>query len=537
MALPWYTYSMVGIVDYGAGNLGSVVNALGRLGEKARFVRSPDELVPEKTPFEKIIFPGDGHFGTAMANLTQTGFAEALRGWIAADRPFLGICIGMQLLFESSEEAPGITGLAVVEGSVRKFPGRKVPQIGWNTTVPREGAGLFGGLPPDCFYYIHSYYCAPRRAEDAAAEAYYYLPYCAAVERGALAAVQFHPEKSGEAGLALLRRWLGRVSLPPVLGQAHPHTSPATSGGSGTDRSPFKGVGCGAGGSSVVVRPYCACMQPSGGGRAPPPDASDSPDSCNSVENALAKRIIPCLDVDDGRVVKGVQFAGIADAGCPVELARRYNDGGADELTFLDIGASYKSRLTLLDIVGKVAAEVFVPLCVGGGIRSVADMRDAMNAGADKVSVCSAALKRPELLAEMAAAYGSQCVVLSIDAKRVAADGSLRWNAFSHGGRVDTGIDAVAWAAQAAGLGAGEILLNSIDADGTGAGYDLALIRAVTAAVPVPVIASGGAGTVEQIAEAAAAADAALLASLLHFGKITIGEIKDYLRGRGIAVR
>jgi len=252
-----------------------------------------------------------------------------------------------------------------------------------------------------------------------------------------------------------------------------------------------------------------------------------------------AKRIIPCLDVDDGRVVKGVKFKGIQDAGDPVELARRYNADGADELTFLDIGASYKSRATMLDIVCKVAAEVFIPLCVGGGIRSTEDMRQAMNAGADKVSVCTSALNRPELLSEMARAYGSQCVVLSIDAAR--SGGS--WHAYSHGGRTATGRDAVQWAKQAVELGAGEILLNSIDSDGTGEGYDLELTRAILQAVPVPVIASGGAGTLEQIAEvllnegADAGADAALVASLLHYGKTTITEIKNYLASQGVRVR
>jgi cyclase len=246
--------------------------------------------------------------------------------------------------------------------------------------------------------------------------------------------------------------------------------------------------------------------------------------------------------VDDGRVVKGVKFAGIADAGDPVELARLYNAGGADELVFLDIGASYKSRATLLDVVARVAREVFIPLCVGGGIRSLEDMRLAMNAGADKVSVCTAALLRPGLLREMADAYGRQCVVLSLDAKRMGTDGAgaegkKRWNAFSHGGRRDTGIDALEWAVMAAGAGAGEILLNSIDADGTAAGYDLELTAAVAEAVPVPVIASGGAGSLAQIAEAARAADAALVASLLHFGKTTIPEIKNFLRGEGLPVR
>jgi len=267
-----------------------------------------------------------------------------------------------------------------------------------------------------------------------------------------------------------------------------------------------------------------------------------------------AKRIIPCLDVDDGRVVKGIKFKGIHDAGDPVELARRYNDDGADELTFLDIGASYKSRATLLDVVRKVAAEVFIPLCVGGGIRTIDDMRDAMNSGADKTSVCTSALNRPELLREMANAYGSQCVVLSIDAKRVEdGGGNLRWHAFSHGGRTDTGIDAVEWAVRAVELGAGEILLNSIDADGTGGGYDLELTRRILNAVPVPVIASGGAGNLDQIAEVllstasaemgavspdkAPGADAALVASLLHFGITTIKEIKQHAEAKGVCVR
>ncbi|MDR1306737.1 MAG: imidazole glycerol phosphate synthase subunit HisF [Treponema sp.] len=264
-----------------------------------------------------------------------------------------------------------------------------------------------------------------------------------------------------------------------------------------------------------------------------------------------AKRIIPCLDVDDGRVVKGVRFKGIRDAGDPVELARRYNDEGADELVFLDIGASYKSRATLLAVVRQVAEEVFIPLCVGGGIRTVEDMRQAMNAGADKVSVCTPALLRPELLGEMAKACGSQCVVLSIDAARVPSEGKPRWTAYSHGGRTDTGRDAVEWAVRAVELGAGEILLNSIDSDGTGGGYDLELTGAILEAVPVPVIASGGAGTLDQIvrvlggslppdrtgADGFPGADAALVASLLHYGKTTIPEIKRRAASRGVCIR
>ncbi|MCL2805558.1 MAG: imidazole glycerol phosphate synthase subunit HisF [Treponema sp.] len=264
-----------------------------------------------------------------------------------------------------------------------------------------------------------------------------------------------------------------------------------------------------------------------------------------------AKRIIPCLDVDEGKVVKGIKFEGIKEVGDPVELARKYNADGADELAFLDIGASVKSRATLLDVVKKTAAEVFIPLCVGGGIRTVDDMRDVMNAGADKVSVCTSALLRPELLREMANAFGSQSVMLAIDAKRIeTSDGrgsgsTLRWNAFSHGGRKDTGLDAIEWAIRAVELGAGEIMLNSIDADGTCAGYDLELTRRIINAVSVPIIASGGAGTLEQIAQVlmgsapdkAPGADAALVASLLHFDKTTVKEIKEFLRTKGICVR
>ncbi|MCL2138645.1 MAG: imidazole glycerol phosphate synthase subunit HisF [Treponema sp.] len=263
------------------------------------------------------------------------------------------------------------------------------------------------------------------------------------------------------------------------------------------------------------------------------------------------KRIIPCLDIDEGRVVKGVKFEGIKDAGDPVERARLYCEDGADELAFLDIGATVKGRSALLDTVSKVAREISIPLCVGGGIRSVDDMRNAINAGANKVSVSSAALMRPELLSEMASAFGSKCVVLSIDAKRVNNAGGLRWNAFSFGGKNDTGIDAVEWAVRAEKLGVGEILVNSIDADGTGEGYDLELLRRIIVAVKVPVIASGGAGTLEQIAqvllstaspemdasippEQAPGADAALVASIVHFGKTTVKEIKQFAELKGI---
>jgi cyclase len=251
---------------------------------------------------------------------------------------------------------------------------------------------------------------------------------------------------------------------------------------------------------------------------------------------SLAVRVIPCLDVDAGRVVKGVNFVGLRDAGDPVELARRYDEQGADELTFLDITASSGERETTYEVVRRTADQVFIPLTVGGGVRTVADVDALLRAGADKVGVNTAAIARPELLAEIAERFGRQVLVLSVDARR--AETPSGFEVTTHGGRRGTGIDAVAWARQAAELGAGEILLNSMDADGTKDGYDLTLIRLVRAAVGVPVIASGGAGKVADFAPAVhAGADAVLAASVFHFGELTVGEVKDSLRAEGITVR
>lgn len=249
----------------------------------------------------------------------------------------------------------------------------------------------------------------------------------------------------------------------------------------------------------------------------------------------LATRIIPCLDVEDGRVVKGIKFKNISDAGDPVELAARYHQQGADELTFLDIGASYRSREIMIEVVEQVSSQVFIPLTVGGGIREVADMRRILNAGADKVAICTAAIKNSSLISEGAEKFGSQCIVLSIDAKWE----NNFWLAYINGGRDNTGIDALEWAKQGEQLGAGEILLNSIDRDGTRQGYDLELTRIVSELINIPVIASGGAGTLAQMYDAIVQgkADAVLLASLLHYGEYQISDIKHYLKDRGVIVR
>ena len=253
--------------------------------------------------------------------------------------------------------------------------------------------------------------------------------------------------------------------------------------------------------------------------------------------NMLTKRIIPCLDVNNGRVVKGVNFVSLRDAGDPVEAGEAYSNAGADELVFLDITATSDARATVADMVRRVAERVFIPFTVGGGIRTVEDMRAILREGADKISINSAAINRPELIAEGAERFGSQCVVVAIDARR--RPSGEGWTIYRSGGRIDTGIDAVEWAARAEKLGAGEILLTSMDGDGTKNGYDLELTRAIADAVRIPVIASGGAGTLEHFYEAltAGGADAALAASLFHFKELEIREVKEYLQKRGIPVR
>jgi len=258
---------------------------------------------------------------------------------------------------------------------------------------------------------------------------------------------------------------------------------------------------------------------------------------------SLAKRIIPCLDVDNGRVVKGVNFVNIRDAGDPVEVAKRYNQQGADEITFLDITATSDDRDTILHVVEQVASEVFIPLTVGGGVRELQDIRRLLNAGADKISINSTAVFKPEFIREASAHFGSQCIVVAIDAKQTAFadkdDAEDRWEIFTHGGRKETGIDAVAWAKKMADYGAGEILLTSMDGDGTKAGYDLKLTRAVADATPVPIIASGGVGNLHHLVEGVqqGGADAVLAASIFHFGEYTVAQAKQAMANAGVAVR
>ena len=254
---------------------------------------------------------------------------------------------------------------------------------------------------------------------------------------------------------------------------------------------------------------------------------------------SLAKRIIPCLDVDKGRVVKGVQFVDIRDAGDPVEVARRYNEQGADEITFLDITASHEARDTTLHTVERMAGEVFIPLTVGGGVRELQDIRNLLNAGADKVAINSAAIHNPEFVREAAQRFGSQCIVVAIDAKQVQQGDQPKWEIFTHGGRKPTGIDAIQWAEQMTAYGAGEILLTSMDRDGTKNGFDLDITSRISDAVTVPVIASGGVGNLQHLVDGIVKgkADAVLAASIFHFGEHTVPEAKQYMAERGVSVR
>ena len=452
---------MVAIIDYDAGNIKSVEKALLHLGEEVMITRDREKILNS----DKVILPGVGAFGDAMEKLRSYGLDKVIYEVVEKKIPFLGICLGLQLLFEKSDETPGVKGLGILPGEVLRIPdkeGLKIPHMGWNSIKIKKGARLFKDIPEDSYvYFVHSYYLKAGREEDVTATTEYSALIHASVEHDNVFACQFHPEKSSEIGLKILN---------------------------------YK------------------------------------------EELMFTKRIIPCLDVNDGRVVKGVNFVNLIDAGDPVAIAEAYDKAGADELVFLDITASSDARNTVADMVRKVAEKVFIPFTVGGGIRTVDDFKAILREGADKVSVNSAAIMRPELISEAADKFGSQCVVVAIDAKR-REDGG--WNIFKNGGRVDMGIDAVEWAMRVEKLGAGEILLTSMDCDGTKAGYDLELTRTISENVSIPVIASGGAGTKEHFYDAfdQGKADAALAASLFHFKELEIMDLKRYLREKGISVR
>lgn len=423
---------------------------------------------------ERLVLPGVGSFGAGMAALRAYGLDQGIRD--AADRgtPLLGICLGMQLLCSESEESPGDAGIGIIDGSFRRLPAE--------VRVPHLGWNHVEP-DPDCRYvepgeaaYANSF--ALREAPEgwAAAWTVHGEPFVAALERDHVLACQFHPELSSAWGAALLDRWLRREPLRKAQIDA---------------------------------------------GRA-----------------GMRQRVVPCLDVRDGRVVKGVQFQGLRDIGDPAECAAEYEAQGADEIVVLDIAASPDQKATQLDTIRRVRAVLGIPLTVGGGIRSVEDARALLKAGADKVSVNTAAVSRPDLITDLAREFGTQCVVLAIDARQVPGSEPPVWEVLVMGGRESAGLNAVAWARQGVQLGAGEILLTSWDRDGTREGHDLELLGAVSRAVPVPVIASGGIGTRDHVADAFdAGAEAVLAASIFHDGDDTVAGLKSTLLEKGISVR
>ena len=419
---------------------------------------------------ERIVLPGVGAFGAGMAALGSNGLDTAIREAAARGTPLLGICLGMQMLCLASEESPGVAGLGLIAGTCRRLPE--------HVRIPHLG---WNSITTDVHArfvtsgvaaFANSYALRENPAGWTAAWATHGVPFIAALERGPILACQFHPELSSAYGATLLERWLS--------------------------------------GRTVRVA------------------------ASTTATPGLLRRLIPCLDVKDGRVVKGVRFQGLRDAGDPAEQGARYEAQGADEIVILDVAASAAGRGTQIDTVRRVRDAIRIPLTVGGGVRSVDDARQLLAAGADKVSVNTAAVRRPALLAELAQSFGCQCVVLAIDARRAGSG----WEVLVLGGREVARADAVAWAQEGERLGAGEILLTSWDRDGTRTGHDLELLRAVGDAVRVPVIASGGVGTREHVAAAfAAGADAVLAASVFHDGDDTVSGIKADLAGHGIRVR
>jgi len=459
------------IVNSGVANLASITSAFRRLG--ATVVVTDDAAVVAAA--RRLVLPGVGAFGAGLAALRAGGGLDrAIVDAVARGTPLLGVCLGMQMLCEGSEETRGVAGLGVIAGGCRRLPDDvRVPHLGWNAVTAVSQLGL---VDSGVAAFANSYALLEAPPGWTPAWTTHGVRFAAALERGRILVCQFHPELSGAYGAALLERWLSGARVAP--------SAPA--------------------------------------GEGPEP--------------GLLPRVVPCLDVRDGRVVKGVRFQHLRDAGDPAAQGALYESQGADEIVLLDVAASPEGRATQIETVERVRAAIRIPLTVGGGVRSVDDARRLLAAGADKVSVNTAAVQRPALIAELATEFGSQCVVLAVDARRT--EGDDRWEALAFGGREPGRPDAVAWAREGASLGAGEILLTSWDRDGTRLGPDVELLRAVAGAVRVPVVASGGIGKRAHVAQAfRAGADAVLAASVFHDGDDTVDGIKADLSLRGIRVR
>lgn len=530
---------MITLLDYGAGNVRSVRNAIRKLGFEVQNVQKPEDIISA----EKLIFPGVGNFGMVMERLQRDGYVEPLRQRIRENKPFLGICVALQTMFEGSEESPGVEGLSIIPGQVKRFLGANlsVPQIGWNGIELRKESPLFHDYQDEKLYFVHSF-CALESEENSdwvLSTTDYGEKFISAVSKGNVTACQFHPEKSGQAGLAILKNFLGSHEDTPV-----------------TD--------------DVVI-------------------------AATERKTAIAKRIIACLDVrsnDQGDLVvtKGDQYdvreeGEVRNLGMPVELAKRYYDEGADEVTFLNITGFRDFPLSdqpMLEVLKRASENVFVPLTIGGGIREFTDSDGKYSSaldvastyfrsGADKISIGSDAVYTVEeylragkksgksSIEQISVVYGAQAVVISVDPRRVyvnspsdtpkhtvatttpGPDGEQYcwFQCTVRGGREGRDIDVVELVQTCELLGAGEILLNCIDKDGTNSGFDTELINQVRESVTIPVIASSGAGCAEHFVEVfqATRAEAALAAGIFHRKEVEISEVKQTLKKEGVEIR
>ncbi|MBU0728611.1 MAG: imidazole glycerol phosphate synthase subunit HisF [Proteobacteria bacterium] len=527
---------MISLLDYGAGNVRSVRNAIKKLGFEVRDVKTPEDIIRA----EKLIFPGVGSFGSAISRLKELGYIEPLIAHIKSNKPFLGICLGLQTLFEGSEESLGVAGLGIIPGMVKRFTdtGLSIPQIGWNGIKPAKASPLLDGYEGEKLYFVHTYRAAEneQNRDWILTQTDYGEEFISGVQKGNIAAFQFHPEKSGEAGLNILNNFLTSDSLLP------------------------------------------ASLAPGQQGKT-----------------RIAKRIIACLDVrtnDNGDLVvtKGDQYdvrdqGEVRNLGKPVELARRYYEEGADEITFLNITGFRDFPMKdqpMLEVLKRTSENVFVPLTIGGGIReytasdgiysSALDVAsEYFRSGADKISIGSDAVYTVEeylrtgkktgksSIEQISHVYGNQAVVISVDPRRVyvsspeetahhtiktdlpgpEGEGYCWYQCTVKGGREGRDVDAVQLTQTSETLGAGEILLNCIDKDGTNSGFDIELINMIRKAVTIPIIASSGAGRVEHFSEVFAKTDveAALAAGIFHRKEIPISDVKKHMRDKGIETR
>lgn len=491
------TSQPVYLVTTGTANMGSISAALRRAGGDVIFTLDPETV----RNAQHVVVPGVGTFGQALEAIEGAGLRDALQERFNKNMPTMWVCVGLQICAATSEESKGVKGLAFFgeASNVLHFPEHvHAPQQGWNRILvspdsryaPRSKEGE-GGCMEAYAYFSNSYALHSVPSGWIAFTSLHGVGFVAALERGAFLACQLHPELSGDWGLQLITNWLRH--------------------------------------SSEYVNQFAS-------------DAKNYLPRPDTLQSTLTRRVIPCLDVKDGKVVKGVKFQGLQEAGTPAVLSEQYQRDGADELVMLDVSATLEGRNAALVTIKAIREKLGIPLTVGGGVRTIEDANAILDSGADKVSINSAAVRNPQLLTEMARRYGRQCTVLAIDAVQVKSedgkDAPKRWQVVIASGKENTGKDVVEWAREGVHLGAGEILLTSFDRDGTKSGYDLDLLEAVSKAVHVPVIASGGAASTSHLAEALlVGSDAVLAASIFHFGQTTPNKVKEDLASQFLVRR